>query len=573
MNFDLDGARKAGFSDQQIVDGLANKAGFDAAGARAAGFTDDAILAKLMSVPSMPGAPQAAAPARESPGTAKAALIATGRTFDRIGKGVRQVWYGATGNEKAQQDLAAVAADDDRVYSTLQKQHPIATAVGESIPSMVIPIGGTVTTLGTIGKLAAASAIPAAAEYGTAGERITKAAGAATGAVVGGSVAPKLVGAGFNAGKSLLKGMAGKVTPDAVKLAARAEELGIKVNAAQLGDSKFVKTLASALDQMPFTGAAKATSDQRAAYTRAVSKTFGDDVDKITPAVYNTNRARLGAEFDDLAMRNTLNVDDALMSRLDSILSEARQMGSDDTIRAVDSTINRILKQSNASADMTGGKVGAKTVLEVPGAAYMSIDSMLGKSIKGGGEKSIYLKDTRNAIRDAMDRSITPTDKAAWDTARLQYKNLKAVRDIVARDNSGGNIPPSQLTSALNNSEAGKEAMAMGSRGTLGELAHIGQRFVKDTVPNSGTAQRAVAMGLIGGGGFAFGASPIEVAGMLAGGATAGRLVNKILQSPKVITSLSEQGLTVKDLLKLPPEKITQIIGGMSGMSVMNQGE
>jgi hypothetical protein len=113
--------------------------------------------------------------------------------------------------------------------------------------------------------------------------------------------------------------------------------------------------------------------------------------------------------------------------------------------------------------------------------------------------------------------------------------------------------------------------MAMGNRGQLGELGRIGKQFVKDSVPNSGTAQRAIAMGLIGGGGFAFGASPTEVAGMLAGGATAGKLVNKILMSPKVIESLSKQGLTVKDLMKLPPTTITQIIGGMSGMTAAKE--
>jgi len=127
--------------------------------------------------------------------------------------------------------------------------------------------------------------------------------------------------------------------------------------------------------------------------------------------------------------------------------------------------------------------------------------------------------------------------------------------------------------SALNNTEAGKEAMAMGTRGTLGELDQIGKQFVRDQVPNSGTAQRAIAMGLIGGGGYAFGAEPTTIAGMVAGSATAGRLLNKILTDPKNIERLTQQGISLSDLSKLPPDKITQILGGLTGMSVSNRME
>lgn len=560
LNFDVDGARKAGYTDAQIADTLAQKANFDTAGARAAGFKDVDIISRLVAPKAQPKVEA------EDPGVAQTLLIGAGRTFDRVGKGVQQVYHGIRGNDKALADLKAEADANDKIYEGLQEIHPIATSVGEALPSMAVPVGATATVAGTAAKLAGAAAAPELLSYGTVEERLKNAATSGAGAVVGGVVIPKAVGATVQAGKNALRGLAGNVTPEALALAAKAEQMGIKVNAAQLGDSKFLKTLSSSLEQMPFTGAAQVSSKQRGDYTRAVSRTFGENTDKVTPAVYGAARTRLGQQFDDLSMRNTLNVDSKLMDDLDGILSSATQFGDDSTIKAVNSAYDRLIKQSNAAADMTGGKAGAKTVMEMPGAAYSSLDKQLGNIIKGGGEKGTYIKEMQNVIRDAMDRSISPADQAAWTQARTQYKNLKAVRDIVARDAGDGNIPPAQLLNALNNTEAGKEAMAMGNRGTLGELGHIGKQFVKDSVPNSGTAQRAIAMGLIGGGGFAFGASPVEVAGMLAGGATAGRLVNKILMSPKVIESLSKQGMTVKDLMKLPPETITQIIGGMSGM-------
>lgn len=46
--FDIEGARKAGFSDKEIADELGKNSGFDTTGARAAGFKDEEIIQQLM---------------------------------------------------------------------------------------------------------------------------------------------------------------------------------------------------------------------------------------------------------------------------------------------------------------------------------------------------------------------------------------------------------------------------------------------------------------------------------------------------------------------------------------------
>jgi hypothetical protein len=576
IQFDLEGARAAGYTDDQIADVLSQKAGFDSAGARGAGYKSVDIIGHLTQAgqpaPATPAAPAALAVKDnigqpDDPGVGGSIMIGAGRTVDRVGKGMQQLWHGATGNDAAQTDLKRQADEDDVQYAKLQGQHPIATAVGESLPSMAIPGGVAKTALGTAGRMAAISAVPSLLEHGSAEERAKRGAISATGGVVGGVVVPKVAGALWQGGKNVLSSLVGNVTPEAVELAAKAEAAGIKVNAAQLGDSKFLKTLASALEQMPFTGAAQQASKQRGSFTRAVSKTFGEDADKITPEVYAAARTRLGQSFDDLAMRNTLNLDKKVMGRLDNTLEEARQFGDDGTIRAVENLYNRIIKQSNASADMTGGKAGANTIMEIPGAAYSSMDKAMGEIIKNGGEKANFVKQMQLALREGMDQSISGADKAAWDQTRSQYKNLKAVRDVVARDGADGNIPPGMLMSALNRNEAGKEAMAMGTRGELGDLGRVGRQFVRDTVPNSGTAQRAMAMGLIGGGGYAFGADPMQIAGMLAGGATAGRVITKMLSNPNTVAALGQKGISMSELVKLPPNEIARILGGIAGMT------
>lgn len=47
MPFDVDGAKKAGYSDAEIADYLAKGSNYDAAGARKAGYTDAQIIGHL----------------------------------------------------------------------------------------------------------------------------------------------------------------------------------------------------------------------------------------------------------------------------------------------------------------------------------------------------------------------------------------------------------------------------------------------------------------------------------------------------------------------------------------------
>src|SRR5262245_36535071 len=50
MGFDVEGARQAGYSDQEIADYLATQSRFDTAGARSAGYSDPEIISHLTSI-------------------------------------------------------------------------------------------------------------------------------------------------------------------------------------------------------------------------------------------------------------------------------------------------------------------------------------------------------------------------------------------------------------------------------------------------------------------------------------------------------------------------------------------
>lgn len=144
----------------------------------------------------------------DEPGVLGSTVIGAGRTTDRVLKGLEQAYLTAkqhfesptmssliTGQTQSQQqlaDLKSQADEEDRLYKPLQAQHPISTAVGEALPSMIIPAGGGATLAGTVARVAAAGAIPGALEYGSPTERLERAALGAGAGVAGGVLFPKL---------------------------------------------------------------------------------------------------------------------------------------------------------------------------------------------------------------------------------------------------------------------------------------------------------------------------------------------------------------------------------------------
>ncbi len=553
MGFDVAGARQAGYSDAEIADHLASTNKFDIKQARAAKYTDAEIIDHLTST----------TPAKEAPTYSyedktsgpEAILIGAGRTFDRIGKGMQQIANNVTGDKAANEKLKAAAESDDKAYAKLKKERPIATGLGEALPSLAIPGGVGATAAGTAVKLGTAAAIPAALEYGTAKERFQNAAGAATGAAIGGVAVPKIVEATGNViGRGVDRMIEGPLKPAVQALADKAKTLGIPVSRAQLSDSKFVKTLASVVDTMPFSGAARTAEAQQKAFNKAVAKTFGEDSEIVTREVYARARDRLGKEFERLSSKNDLNVTPTLMSDVNDVILRSSKYAKDETGRAV-LNLARDLRSKMDTGSMT-----------VPGKTYQSIDSEISRLLKGAqGDTALYLGELQEALRKGMDASMTNTaDAAAWATARKQYANLKTVRDIVAKEGADGNISPALLMSRLNSSNAGKESMAKGTRGEIGDVAAVGKQFMRPAVPNSGTAQRMAALGLLGGGGYAVGVDPHTLGAFLLAGATTGRAANKLLNEP---ANMSPR-LTLSQIVNNAPGEVTARAGALGGLTL-----
>jgi hypothetical protein len=424
-------------------------------------------------------------------------LAGAGKAVSDTGLGLRQM-VGAASQEEVS-----------------ERKKRDATLMG-TIPGMVGNVGGQIAQMAALPALKAAPYLGAAAQGALfAGSQPVQEGDSRVGnAAVGGALGAAGQGIADIAGKGI-SALSSKIGPEVRALHQKAMEAGIPVNAAQLGDSRVMKTLQSTLERIPFTGAQGKREVQQQAFNRAVSRTFGEDSHKITREVYANAKARIGGEFERLTANNNLPLTQELADKLASVSSEATKFGTDDSARAVANAIDELL----GKADDVGN---------IPGRAYQSLDSKLGKLMKGGGEKAMYLGELRDTIRSAMDDAISSGDREAWKKARSQYKSLKTVRDLVAKEGADGNINPALLMGRVNSSQAGKEANAMGRGGQMADLARIGRQFVRDPIPDSGTASRMATMGLLGGG---MAVDPMTAILAAGGAATFGRGASQAINS------------------------------------------
>jgi hypothetical protein len=297
-----------------------------------------------------------------------------------------------------------------------------------------------------------------------------------------GAMTPAALAEGVPAAVS---GALSRSVPEARKQVARqARDMGIDLSPAQLSDSRFLKWAQSMLRSIPFTGAQGRYQQQVGQFNRALTRTVGENADSLTPEVYAGAKARQSQTYDDLTSRTAVKVDDSLIKRLSSIADGAKI--NSDAKKAVEDAIDALYSQA------TTGKGG----VVIPGEAFQAFDSQLGGMIKSGGPLSYHLGMVQGAVRNALEKSVSPKDADAWRQLRREYGARKTLAPLVAKA-EGGMIPPGQVMGAATNSAAAKEAMASGRRGDVGDLARIGQ-LMKEP-PSSGTAERSLVGGVLGG--------------------------------------------------------------------------
>lgn len=405
------------------------------------------------------------------------------------------------------------------------------------IAQMAVPIGGVAMRGGKFAQAALQGGAFAGAQPVATGQ--TRGGNAAQGAAwgVGGQGVASVVG---RAGK----GLSDKLSPHVLAVYQRAQQAGIPVHFSQLSDSKFVKTLASAVGYLPFSGSGAKAAQQQEAFNRALGRSMGvDDAANLSDEVMRGVRQRLGASYDDIYSRNVVKADDQLINDLASIEQSAMRNLPPDERLIVKNQIDDILNEA--------GDAG------MPGAQYQAFRTDRLLPLEGGQRtfQAGLIGDIRKALDKAAERSVGPADAKALAITRRQYRNMKTTDKALSQvAGSQGNVRPSALWNLVN--------QKAGATPEMRELARIGQA-IKDPIPDSGTAGRLLTYGLLGGAGGSAAMSGNDslqgLGSLLLLGATAGRAAN----SKALANYLARGNKPIEGLARLlqPTGRLAPVLG------------
>ena len=348
---------------------------------------------------------------------------------------------------------------------------------------------------------------------------------ALSGAKIGAIAAPMASSLGYLARTAT--GGSGGASPEIAQLADLARNTyGIPVTVPQMSNNSLVRITNDQSSRLPFSGAGGQAAAQQEAWQRAVSTTFGENAPQITPDVMSSAARRIGGVFNDVAKRTNVTFDGPILTDLGRIEQESASapLGSGGT-NAIHSQIDNII---DAAATGNG---------TISGQAYQQLiraGSPLQRAQQAGDPNvRYYANQVREALDGAFQRSAAPEDQAALTQARLQYRNMKTIEDLVEKS-PDGNLSPAllmgQVRSASSRFDPSTGGMAYTGGGPLGDLARIGQAFLKPP-PNSGTPDRMMINTLLGGGAAAAAyANPLNLVGIPIG-LGANRMIGGYLRS------------------------------------------
>ncbi len=292
---------------------------------------------------------------------------------------------------------------------------------------------------------------------------------------------------------------------------------GLRYQESELGGNKAVRLM----------------DEQKEAFTSAALRRAGG-AGRATPENMQAISERIGQTFDDLAARNTLVADRQLVAQFDDVMREYGRILPSEQKKIIANIADDIRNK------FSGGRMSGKD--------YQSIRSRLTKRAQNArgvdNDAADAYRGMRNALDDAMDRSIRPEDAGAWAQVRREYGNYKTLERAAAgagEDAAAGIISPAKLRMAA---AAGKnKGQYVRGQGDFADLARAGNEIMTP-LPQSGTTPRLMAQGAGAGMGATVGAMTGGPVGALAGGAlgvAAPRAAGQALMSRPVQAYLMNQ--------------------------------
>jgi hypothetical protein len=380
-------------------------------------------------------------------------------------------------------DLGKEAAENTLERGAYGAGRGAADAAGMYLPAAgIAKVTGPGLTQEVAKTLATQPVVQTAA--GMAGGAV----GEATDSPLLGAATAMAVPVGIGVGQRLANPVRASLPPEQSRLAGVAAQEGIPLTPGQQTGSRPLQAMESVFGTMPLTsGPQRAIQQgQSKAFNQAVLKRAGIEADTATPEILEEASKRLGAQFDNLSNQTTINFDDDLLKSLNKVSERYATKLPTNVRPIVDSYVSDLGKYADG----------------MPGTVYQQARSDLTRQAKATANSdptlSMTLRGIRDALDDAAERSLPGELKQAWQDVRRQYGNLKTIEKAMSNTTSGaaaGDISPTQLSQAVK--QGGNYARGGGD---LNELSRVGTAFLRDQVPNSGTAERAMMANLLTGG-------------------------------------------------------------------------
>lgn len=450
--------------------------------------------------------------------------------------------------------LTAQNRDERQRFETDYGDSGFATAgrvLGQIAPTvaMLSPLAaaarGTVAATGLPANLAARTAVRGglgAAEGAASGyiladpnkplsEEVGQ--GAAIGAGVGAVVNP-LVGRAYQGARDFFTP---PVTPERAQLAKRMGDLGVDVYGPQIlsrpgGRPGFTERVYGATEVIPFSGQPERMLEQAQQWTRAMSKTMGEDTPAITRQTIQAAKTRIGDRMNEVARNSVLNpgaVPDAHQRLLDLARAAADAPLETNQARSVARYLEYLADRLRPGGNLIPGDEYQRiTAKNSPLAMFLDSDN---GTIRQLGSQAKEILD------DVLEASSAPGMRAELRDARSQWKAMMTMLPLVHQSPDGVLNAQSLMKYVLSNYDAFKKGGDTGN--ALGDLAEgarafLGNVFRSDTALNQkvlgflNTLETYGPMAALAGGGVEAG---IAGAAASAGVSGLGRLTASTLSS------------------------------------------
>jgi len=267
----------------------------------------------------------------------------------------------------------------------------------------------------------------------------------------------------------------------------RGKAMGFRTTPGQQTGSKSLQQMEARMESSPFTSGVFNTlkDENQKILNRATAKAIGVDADELSNPVLAQAQRQISAVYNRVASPEVKQIDsDVLLNGIDLVDNAFEGL----TTQPFKSNI--FVKQLQELAEK--GQASNNQL--------STLSSKIGKRAKnemttamGDRELGSALFQLKEMVDDALAQGLSAEQKAAFQTARANYRNLMTIRSNQGTINpSSGNVSGLNLASALTRKDP--QGFVFGkNQSPMYEAARFAQAF-KPLVGDSGTATRSMEL-------------------------------------------------------------------------------